>query len=90
MAQRNALEFLALAIEGARRSGRPIIFWTINANQGDLTMTNIYWDEQNEDAFADAQAEREIEAEQVTRWVPYQRSPDEMARDEGFTHHAMG
>lgn len=53
-------------------------------------MTNIYWDEQNEDAFADAQAEREIEAEQVTRWVPYQRSPDEMARDEGFTHHAMG
>jgi hypothetical protein len=51
---------------------------------------NTYWDEQDEEASADAQAERAMEAEQVTRWVSYQRSPDEMSRDEGFTHHAMG
>jgi hypothetical protein len=35
-----------------------------------------YWDEQDEDAFADAQAERAMEAEQVTRWVPAPRVLD--------------
>ena len=41
-----------------------------------------YWDEQDEEAFADAQAERAMEAEraleaaQVTRWVPAPRVLD--------------